>query len=141
MAEWSGKTLNYAEALANAPALPCPECHGSLRLRPSKHGFFYGCSRYPHCRATHGAHPDGAPKGVPGTKADRRARMLAHQEFDKLWRLPGLLKGESEGYRRKSAYGAFRSDLPHLPLHIAEMNEAQALELVEWAQNFVPRTR
>lgn len=46
---------------------------------PSK---FYGCSRYPDCKATHGAHPDGAPYGRPADKETKRARQEAHIAFD-----------------------------------------------------------
>lgn len=31
---------------------PCPACNGSLVVRPSARGRFYGCSNYPDCRAS-----------------------------------------------------------------------------------------
>lgn len=64
MANWSGRTLTYRDALKESPTLPCSECSGSMTLRNSRYGFFYGCSRFPDCRATHGAHPDGQPLGL-----------------------------------------------------------------------------
>lgn len=68
--------------------LQCPEegCDGTLGLRESRHGPFYGCNRYPECKATHGAHPDGSPLGVPADERTRKARMRAHREFDRLWK-------------------------------------------------------
>lgn len=30
----------------------CPDCQAQMRLRESKTGWFYGCSRYPACRGT-----------------------------------------------------------------------------------------
>lgn len=68
--------------------MECPEdgCDGSLELRESKHGLFYGCTEWPDCDATHGAHPDGRPLGVPADKPTKRARMRAHEAFDPLWR-------------------------------------------------------
>lgn len=55
-------------------------------LRPSRHGLFYGCTNYPRCNATHGAHPNGAPLGVPANKATKAARMRLHAVFDLLWK-------------------------------------------------------
>lgn len=53
--------------------LVCPECGALMRLRKSRFGLFYGCTRYPYCKASHGAHPDGAPLGVPVNKASPRS--------------------------------------------------------------------
>jgi ssDNA-binding Zn-finger/Zn-ribbon topoisomerase 1 len=66
--------------------LECPECDGHLVLRRSKHGFFYGCSRFPKCTAAHGAHPDGTPLGIPAGKDTKQARIRAHEFFDRLWK-------------------------------------------------------
>ena len=44
-------------------------------IRNSRFGNFYGCSRYPVCQNTHGAHPDGTPLGKPANKATREARI------------------------------------------------------------------
>lgn len=66
--------------------LECPDCGGRLRLRSSRHGVFYGCVNYPDCRGTHGAHPDGSPKGTPADALTRRLRIRAHHHFDQLWR-------------------------------------------------------
>ncbi|MBJ7608132.1 MAG: topoisomerase DNA-binding C4 zinc finger domain-containing protein [Candidatus Dormibacteraeota bacterium] len=32
--------------------MSCPHCHQEMVLRISKHGRFWGCSRYPSCRGT-----------------------------------------------------------------------------------------
>jgi DNA topoisomerase-1 len=36
----------------------CPECGSAMKLRPSKRGYFLGCSKYPKCRGTREAPPD-----------------------------------------------------------------------------------
>lgn len=86
----------------------CAECSGTMRLRPSKHGLFYGCENYPTCSCALGAHPNGAPKGIPGDASTRRARKLAHRIFDRLWR-------EEEGHKprmtRAQAYAWMRRTL------------------------------
>lgn len=66
--------------------LKCPDCGARMRLRPSKHGLFYSCSRFPYCRGTHGAHPDGAPLGAPSDRETKQARIRAHEYFDRLWK-------------------------------------------------------
>lgn len=46
---------------------------------------FWGCSRFPSCRATHGAHPDGSPLGIPANRETKNARIAAHAAFDPIW--------------------------------------------------------
>lgn len=74
--------------------LECPECGAPMVLRKSpKHDNpFYGCSKFPECRGTHGAHPNGAPLGVPADKATKDARIQAHLLFDKLWKDRGPME-------------------------------------------------
>lgn len=65
----------------------CGECGAPMILRESRHGKFYGCSRYPECRGTHGAHQeDGRPLGIPADKETKAARIKAHEAFDELWK-------------------------------------------------------
>jgi hypothetical protein len=76
-------------ALAPEADLVCPDC-GSMMLRRTSnkfpgHPFFYGCSQYPICNATHGAHPNGAPFGIPANAATKAKRVEAHEVFDRLW--------------------------------------------------------
>lgn len=79
--------------------LVCPECGELMVIRksPDYENPFYGCSAFPDCRGTHGAHPDGAPLGVPANKATKAARMQAHLLFDKLWKNRGPMK-RNEAY-------------------------------------------
>ena len=70
--------------------MDCPECDGKMVLRNSKYGTFWGCENYPKCNATHGAHPDGTPLGIPADKETKKARMKAHDVFDKLWKRQGM---------------------------------------------------
>ena len=77
--------------LPKETTFPCPEleCDGTLVLKDSKHGLFYGCNRYPACRASHGAHPDGSPLGIPANAETKKMRIAAHKAFDQLWKGPG----------------------------------------------------
>lgn len=47
--------------------------------RDGKPRKFYGCSRFPDCKATHGAHPNGKPLGHPADTETKRMRMAAHR--------------------------------------------------------------
>lgn len=71
-----------------------------MTLRGSRFGRFWGCSRYPQCKGTHGAHPDGRPLGKPADLATKKARTRAHAAFDALWR--GAHRGG--GMTRAEAY-------------------------------------
>lgn len=85
-------------------SLPCPECGTPMVLRRTekfrwKNGegrLFYGCSRWPDCKATHGAHPDGSPLGVPANGETKAARVEAHVAFD------GVIA--ARGWGRSGAY-------------------------------------
>lgn len=67
--------------------MTCPECGAPMVFRPaSRYGPFYGCSAFPDCRVTHGAHPDGSALGTPADIETRRWRIAAHDWFDCIWR-------------------------------------------------------
>ena len=66
--------------------LKCGECESPMVLRKSRFGMFYGCTKFPACKGTHGAHPDGLPLGVPANEETKKARIAAHNAFDKLWK-------------------------------------------------------
>jgi ssDNA-binding Zn-finger/Zn-ribbon topoisomerase 1 len=93
-------------------------------LRDSRYGKFFGCSRFPICRGTHGAHPDGTPLGIPANAATKLARMAAHGAFDGLWR--------SMGMRRNSAYHWLGQVLgmPRSEVHIGSFNSEQCARVV-----------
>ncbi len=65
----------------------CPECGARMALKESKHGYFYGCSKWfeTKCSGSHGAHPNGKPLGIPANKATKLKRIITHGFFDKLW--------------------------------------------------------
>ena len=73
---------------------PCPECGARMKLRNSKYGLFYGCTKFPECKATHGAHKDGEPLGIPANKETKEARIRAHDAFDRLWKPDKSKRGE-----------------------------------------------
>lgn len=106
--------------------LACPECGGTLTLKGSRFGPFYGCSGYPSCTVAMGAHPDGKPLGIPGDAATRLARIRAHEAFDALW-------SKREKGSRKRAYRFLQKamGLSEEACHIAMFDAAQCERVVE----------
>lgn len=112
--------------------LTCPEegCDGRLVLRASRFGPFYGCTRFPACKAAHGAHPDGRPLGVPADKPTKDARIRAHAAFDPLWRAEGL-RGREKRRSRGRAYRWLADQLGLENVHISELSIDQCNRVVE----------
>jgi ssDNA-binding Zn-finger/Zn-ribbon topoisomerase 1 len=100
-----------------------------MLLKKSRYGQFYGCSRWPDCACTHGAHPDGSPKGIPGDKATREARIAAHEAFDRLWKP----RGEPGKMPRSEAYRILREmmDMTAGEAHIARFTKEQCKKLID----------
>lgn len=94
----------------------CGECGEPMVLRKSKRypAPFWGCSQYPKCTGTHGAHPNGRPLGVPANKETREWRIKAHAEFDLIWQT------RKHGVRRKEAYRMLALTMGVERVHIGE---------------------
>ena len=103
----------------------CPICHSPMVLRNSKYGKFWGCSQWPTCNATHGAHPNGTPLGIPGDDATKKVRIDAHKKFDGWWK--------GEGLTRKEAYRNLQRimNLSKAEAHIGRFTIAQCYTLME----------
>lgn len=102
--------------------LECPECGSPMRLQTSKYGLFYGCSRFPECKETHGAHPDGKPLGRPAKKDIRLLRREIHALAEHIWRW-SVKKERSAMYvwlKKNTKSG-----------HIGEMEKSELMALKE----------
>lgn len=113
--------------------IACPECGAEMVLRETTKYFypngdprkFYGCSRWPECNSTHGAHPDGKPLGVPANKETKEARIAAHAAFDGHWQELGLQR--NEGYRLlRDIMGMSKEEA-----HIANFDKEQCQQLID----------
>lgn len=117
--------------------LICPDCGAPMVLRQTKKypqkngqpGLFYGCKRFPQCTATHGAHPDGRPLGVPGNAETKAARHRAHAAFDALWQNLLLSRG--------AAYGWLSKKLGH-EAHMGEMGIEECEQVIRLCETFDP---
>lgn len=126
-------SVGFTESAPRAqPAdLICPDCGAKMVLRETskfkhKNGMnrkFYGCSNYPTCTATHGAHPNGDPLGIPGNSETKKARIAAHEMFDELWK-----SGEMS---RKGAYRWLAKQLGVEEVHFGEMTKEECEEAMQ----------
>lgn len=94
--------------------LVCPECGAPMRLKPSRFGLFYGCSKWAEtrCPGGHGAHRDGTPLGVPADRKTKEARQAAHHVFDQLWKSSRMSR--SAAYRWMQGAMGMTSDEAHI---------------------------
>lgn len=117
--------------------LKCPECGSAMvrRIQRSTGDPFWGCSAFPNCRATHGAHPDGRPLGRPGTKEEKRKRIEAHDWFDRLWKT-GIMS-------RPKAYQWMQTALVMTPkqAHIGLFGVAECDALIAVVKAFLEGTK
>lgn len=118
--------------------MKCPECvDGVLVLRHSRRFSrpFFGCSNWPACDCTHGAHPDGKPLGVPANKETRKWRIKAHDAFDRLW------SGPSGRMSRKQAYRLMQQLMGMTPAeaHIGNFSIDQCQSLIQAIEWYLDR--
>jgi ssDNA-binding Zn-finger/Zn-ribbon topoisomerase 1 len=99
-------------------------------LRESRFGPFYGCVRYPACDATHGAHADGTPLGIPANKETREARIAAHAAFDELWK-KATKKGKKSARQKAYAWLREELDLTREECHIGRFDKAMCARVIE----------
>lgn len=115
------------------PPLICPDCGAEMVLRDSKYGLFYGCSTYPKCKASHGAHPDGRPLGTPATAEVKQARIRAHAAFDRLWKEQPRRMKRTEAYRWMQERLGLSSD----EAHIGKFDKEQCAKLIEAVEKYL----
>jgi ssDNA-binding Zn-finger/Zn-ribbon topoisomerase 1 len=110
----------------------CPDCGSKMilrttdkiRTRDGKARVFFGCSRFPECRGTHGAHPDGRPLGVPGNAEVKRLRREVHSLLDEIF-------GEWKELSRKEKAEIYRFMKENtLREHVGEMLEPELLATI-----------
>jgi ssDNA-binding Zn-finger/Zn-ribbon topoisomerase 1 len=98
-----------------------------MKLRFSgkfKHGWFYGCTRYPDCKGAHGCHQDGKPLGTPADDETKQFRIAAHEAFDKLWKNGYMSRGGCYSWMQK-VMGLSKDEA-----HIGMMDKKQCRELI-----------
>lgn len=108
--------------------LTCGECGAALMVLRESAKYrrpFYGCSTFPACLGTHGAHPDGRPLGTPTNKETKKCRIRAHAVFDEIWK-------QTLVRNRGAAYTWMRKvmNLSDAEAHIGAFSKEQCERLV-----------
>lgn len=100
----------------------CP-CGARMKLKYSKKykKHFYGCEKWPDCRNTHGAHPDGRPLGKPADKETRDLRRMLHIALDKYYPLGSYGRYCERSRFLQNATGKY---------HIANLEKGQIKQLL-----------
>jgi hypothetical protein len=112
--------------------LQCADCGSQMILAETCFGVRYKCTQE-GCGGTHGAHPNGSPVGVPADKFTRKARMRAHEAFDRVW--------ESKTMSRSDAYTWLDLVMGQEPgkTHISMMSKDQCALVVEKVRGTFPQ--
>jgi ssDNA-binding Zn-finger/Zn-ribbon topoisomerase 1 len=102
-----------------------------MKLKDSRFGTFYGCTRWPDCEGTAAIHDDGSLKSTPADGETKAARIGAHMSFDKLWK-EGLMS-RSKAYHALSEHlGLKRRDT-----HIGYFTEEQCNQVLQFVNLMV----
>lgn len=72
-----------------------------MALKRIKFGIGYACT-LENCRGRHGAHPSGLPLGTPADSKTRKARIDAHEVFDRLWKCRVMTRTEAYRWLREA---------------------------------------
>lgn len=107
-----------------------PDCHcgAPMRLKETskfktKDGLpkkFWACTRYPECKGTVGAHPDGSPLGFPADNETKRLRHELHEILNRFWNY-------NVPEQRQEMYAFLARETKSG--HIGQMNKEELLEL------------
>lgn len=118
-----------------ADQAPTCYCGSPTKLRQSRYGHFYGCSRYPECDGLVGCHPGTTtPLGHPADKKTRNARREAHEALDGLWQPMG---SQAKHYR-EAAYRWLAEEFGQDEVHIGEMDFEECQEVIELCEGMGP---
>jgi ssDNA-binding Zn-finger/Zn-ribbon topoisomerase 1 len=123
----------------NGDKIICPNCGAKMILKNTQKFFykngeprkFYGCSRFPLCTSTHGAHPDGRPLGIPVTQKIKTLRVKVHFMCNQVW---GNWNDIDSRVKREM-YNWMKENAPKT--HIGEMNEEELLKTEELLKNIL----
>ena len=115
--------------------MQCPECGSEMILRQTnkfkyKNGEprkFYGCSKWPNCKGTHGADPQGNPLGIPGDHETKKMRIKAHDIFESLWKTKSTFLTKGEAYN----WLAGRMGIANIDCHIGRFDKEQCEKVIK----------
>ena len=117
--------------------LDCPECGAKLVfVSDSRYGPYYKCEMA--CGVTHGAWPDGRPKGIPGDLETMSLRKSAHAKFDQLWKNEADPK---EARTKAYAWLAHKMGCHKNQCHMAQFDKTQLRRAMGYCENVLNQKR
>lgn len=111
--------------------LTCPDCGDSMAIMKDKSFIGYRC-RSLDCRGSHAAHPDGRPVGTPADARTRRARVEAHEAFDRVWKYGRMSRDQAYLWMQESL------GIKSSKCHIGSFDVATCRKLVQTVKNCYP---
>lgn len=85
---------------------------------------YWQCSRWPKCGGLLPSHPSGQPYGIQADDETKQARILAHIEFDKLWKTGKMTR--TEAYIKLSKI----MNMTRKQAHISRFTKEQCFDLI-----------
>jgi len=99
-----------------------------FKTKDGKNRKFYGCSAFPRCKETVGAHPNGVPLGIPLTDEGKSLRIELHKMLDE--KLHSGVSWSKQTREQKHMTTAWlRKNAPKS--HVAEMDMVELKETLE----------
>jgi hypothetical protein len=111
-------------------------CGAEMTKRPGMKRVWWGCTR-DGCDGRISAHRDGRPMGIPTDAATRKARIAAHEAFDRLWREAKRPGARARAYRWLQQ----AMELSVHECHIARMDRAACERVVILCNERAPRAK
>lgn len=133
-----GPMLTTAKYPLARTDLKCADCGADMQIRSSSKypKPFYGCSRFPECRGSHGAYIDGRPMGIPANKETKLARIQAHKVFDVIWK-DELVKSRRAAY----SWMGTRMGLNKMQCHISMFDKDMCEKLIALVKEDFPSVK
>lgn len=102
-----------------------------MALMKDRNSVGYRC-RSLDCRGSHAAHPDGSPVGKPADAKTRKARITAHEAFDRIWRTKRMTRDRAYVWMRHEL------GLSKEECHIGSFDVATCKKLVQKVRECYP---
>jgi hypothetical protein len=137
MVDWGDSPFDIADAILQERKqaikfryVYCPLHNKRMILEAAgPHGPYYICPIF-YCDMKIGAHPNGKPKGRPANYITRKARIEAHEWFDKLYQ---RANGNDPTLDRDTAYSflAAAMGISKSECHIANFSTQECKRVIE----------
>jgi hypothetical protein len=113
----------------------CADCGSLMQLTKNHFGNYYKCTKA-ECTGVHQAHPNGKPVGIPADRVTRRARIRAHEAFDRLWE--NKIMNRTEAYAWLSTITGITLEQAHISMLTKEQCDLVCVRVREMFPQLFP---